>query len=151
MKSRSLQMRLAIAVVSLIVLTDIAVVGQTPEQSPNPELAPAIKLVREGEHTKALDLLKRAVKKNKTDGEAWYYLGIVYLQTSELKKAGDAFEKAIKVRPDLAAAAHAGYAYALVLRNRLEAATWEANRALEREPKNVDALYTLAIVDLRKG
>jgi TonB family protein len=139
--------------VTAIVFTVAAnsVFSQTPAPTPNPELTPAIKLVGEGESKKAVNLLKKAVKKNKADGEAWYYLGIAYLQVSEFKKASEAFQKAIEVRPDLAAPAHAGYAYALVLRNRLDSATGEANKALSIDPKNIEALYTLAIVDLRKG
>lgn len=117
----------------------------------NPELAPAVKLIREGKPQKALDVLKKAVKENKTDGEAWYYIGVVSLQLSDFKKASEAFKKAVEMRPDLAPQAQAGYAYALVLRNRLDSATLAANKALAIDPKNVEALYTLAIVDLRKG
>lgn len=140
--------------IAAIVLTIAAgsVFGQTPTTPPwNPELEPALKLLREGEAKKALELLKQAVKNNKSDGEAWYYLGIANLQVGDLKKASDAFKTAISVRPDLAAPAHAGYSYALVLRNRLDSAAGEANKALSIDPQNVDALYTLAIVDLRKG
>ena len=128
-----------------------SVFGQGLRPIANPELAPAIQLIQQGETTKALDLLKKAVKKNKTDGEAWYYLGIVYLQLSDFKKGSDAFKKAIESRPDLAPMAHAGYAYALVLRNQLDKAVLSANTALRLDPKNVEALYTLAIVDLRRG
>jgi TonB family protein len=137
-----------------IVLTVAAgsVFGQTPTPPPwNRELEPALKLLREGESKKALELLKQAVKNNKSDGEAWYYLGIANLQVGDLKKASAAFKTAIEVRPDLAAPAHAGYSYALVLRNRLASAAGEANKALSIDPQNVDALYTLAIIDLRKG
>jgi TonB family protein len=136
----------------VIAIAASSVFSQTPAPAAaNPALAPVVKLVREGETQKALDLLKRAVKENKKDGEAWYYLGIVYLQVSELKKASGAFKKAIEVRPDLASQAHAGYAYALVLRNKLDSAALAANKALAIDAKNVEALYTLAIVDLRKG
>src|SRR5688572_20818664 len=102
----------------VIVIAASSGFSQTPAPTPNPALAPAIKLLRDGENKKALDSFKRALKENKADGEAWYYLGIVHLQLSEFKKGSDAFKKAIQLRPDLAAPAHAGYAYALVLRNR---------------------------------
>ncbi len=128
-----------------------SVFGQTTPPSSRPELAPAMKHLREGEHKKAVEELKQAVKRDKTDGEAWYYLGIAYLHTSDFKKASEAFKTAIEVRPDLAAPAHAGYAYALVLRNNLASAVGEAKKALALDPQNIEALYTLAIVDLRKG
>jgi TonB family protein len=143
--------RMLIMAAIVIAIAASTVFSQTPTPTPNPALAPAVKLVREGESQKAVDFLKNAVKTNKTDGEAWYYLGIVYLQLSDLKKATDAFKKAVEMRPDLAAQAQAGYAYALVLRNKLDSAAMAANRALHIDPKNVEALYTLAIVDLRKG
>jgi len=125
--------------------------GQTLRPIANPELTPAIQLIRQGESKKARELLKKAVKKNKTDGEAWYYLGIAYLQLNDFKKGSDAFKNAIEARPDLAPMAHAGYAYALVLRNELEKAVLSANTALNLDPKNIEALYTLAVVDLRRG
>ena len=135
----------------VIAIAATSVFSQTPGPPANPALEPLVKLVRDGEHQKALDGLKRAVKENKKDGEAWYYLGIVYLHLSDFKKAADAFKKAVELRPDLAAHAQAGYAYALVLRNKLDSATAAANKALAIEPKNVEALYTLGIVHLRKG
>ena len=129
----------------------IRVIGQTPAPTPNPELKPGVKLLTDSNAKQALDFFKKAVKQNKTDGEAWYYLGIVYLQISDLKKASEAFKNALELRPDLAAPAHAGYAYALVLRNKLASASAEADKALSIDPKNIEALYTLAIVELRKG
>ena len=141
---------LTVAAIVLVVAAS-SVFGQSQPPLSNPELAPAIALLRDGDTTKALGLLKQAVKNNKADGEAWYYLGIAYIQSGDLKKASDAFKTAIEVRPDLASFAHAGYAYALVLRNRLDSATREAQEALTLDPSNVDAIYTLAIVDLRKG
>jgi TonB family protein len=135
----------------VIAIAASTVLSQTPGPPSNPALAPAVQLIRDGETHKALDVLKKAVRENKTDGEAWYYLGIVYLQLSDFKKAAAAFKKATEVRPDLAAQAQAGYAYALALRNNLDAASAAANQALEIDPTNIDALYTLALVDLRKG
>ena len=128
-----------------------SVFSQTLKPIANPELAPAVQLIRQGESKKARELLKKAVKKNKADGEAWYYLGIANLELNDWKKASDAFKNAIEARPDLAAMAHAGYAYALVLRNELDKAVMSANAALNLDPKNVEALYTLGIVDLRRG
>lgn len=135
----------------VIVIAANSVFSQTPAPTPNPALAPAIKLLRDGENKKALDSFKRALKENKADGEAWYYLGVAHLQLGEFKEGSDAFKKAIELRPDFAAQAHAGYAYALVLRNRLNQAVIAANRALTVDPKNIEALYTLGIVDLRRG
>lgn len=147
MHSPMLRRLVATAIVFTVAVS--SVFSQTA--TPNPELAPAIKLLRDGENKKALEVLKKAVKKNEADGEAWYYMGVVYLQLGDFKKGSDAFKKAIVHRPDLAAPAHAGYAYALVLRNKLDQATVSANQALDVDPNNIEALYTLGIVDLRRG
>ena len=141
---------LTVAAIVLAVAAS-SVIGQTLKPIANPELTPAIQLIRQGESKKARDLLKKAVKKSKTDGEAWYYLGIAYLQLNDFKKGSDAFKNAIEARPDLAPMAHAGYAYALVLRNQLDKAVMSANTALRLDPQNIEALYTLGIVDLRRG
>jgi cytochrome c-type biogenesis protein CcmH/NrfG len=72
--------------------------------------------------------LRRAVKENKTDDEAWYYLGLVLLaQRIRMQDATKAFETAIKLRPQFAAA-HSGLAYALFLRNKSPEAFREAKR-----------------------
>lgn len=141
---------LTIAAIVLLVSAS-CVFGQGLKPITNPELTPVVQLIRQGESKKARELLKKAVKKNKTDGEAWYYLGIAHLQLNDFKKASDAFKNAIQARPDLAAMAHAGYAYALVLRNELDKAVISANTALNLDPKNIEAIYTLGIVDLRRG
>src|SRR5688500_16579742 len=124
---RLLQRTLTVAAIVLAVAAG-NVFSQTSNPPQNAELAPAVELLRDGESKKALDALKQAVEKNNTDGEAWYYLGIVYLQLNDFKKAASAFQTAIEVRPDLAAPAHAGYAYAFLLRNNLDAAVKEANK-----------------------
>ena len=140
---------LTIAVSSVFSQTTQTASSTTPVS--NPELAPAIKLLSQDEVKKALDLLKKAVKKNDADGEAWYYIGVAYLRQNDFKKGAEAFNKAIQRRPDLAASTHAAFAYALVLRNRLDQALISANMALGRDSQNIEALYTLGIVDLRRG
>src|SRR5262245_30298562 len=101
--------RLSMLAVAAIIIAIAAnsVCSQTQAPPFNTELIPAVQLIRQGESKKAVDQLKKAVKKNKTDGEAWYYLGVAYLQVSDFKKASDAFQKAIEMRPNLAAPAHA--------------------------------------------
>jgi len=122
--------------------------NQTPPPA-NTELAAAVKLLRDHRSKEAVGAFKKATGKNKTDGEAWYYLGVAYLQTGDFKKASSAFQSAIKLRSDLAGPAHAGYAYALLRRSKLKEAREEAQKALSVEPKNTDALYTMGIISLR--
>ena len=122
-------------------------------QPSNAELDPAIKLMREGETEKALKSLKRVVKNNKLDGEAWYYLGVVYLQLEDFKKAADAFKKATEVRPGSGRRRQASTRHALVLRNSVTRRVGEGHESKRLEiliPRTLTP-YTLAICDPRKG
>ena len=117
----------------------------------NSDLAPAIKLLREYRIQEAINAFKWKILKNKKDAEAWYYLGVVYLQIGDSKKATSALESAIKLKPDFAAGAHAEYAYALVRRNRLKEAREEAQTALSVQPNHIDALYTMGLISFLTG
>ena len=145
--------RLALRTLTVATIVLAVAVGnvfsQTPSQTTNPELAPAVKLLNERRSKEAVQAFKRAVEKNKLDADAWYYLGIAYLQTRDLKKASDAFVKTIKLEPKYAAGAHAAYGYALMRRGKLKDAKDEIQKALAADPKNVDALYTMSVISLR--
>ena len=89
--------------------------------------------------------------KNKSDHEGWRYLGLALLQQpNELKNASKAFETALKIKPDFAAA-HAGLAFSLLMRNKSSAAIREANIALSIDPASVDAHYVIGVTKLRAG
>lgn len=126
------------------------VAGQAQMPLSSNEQDGIVKLIGQGRSPEALAELTKAVKKNKADAEAWYYLGVVYLQLKNYKKATSAFENSTKVRPDLAQA-HAAYAYSLVLRSKLGEAENEARKALAIEPENLESYYTLGIISLRRG
>lgn len=110
-----------------------------------------IELYRQVKFAEAASLLRKAVKKNKADEQAWYYLGLSLLyQPKELKNASKAFETALKVRPNFAAA-HAGLSYSLFLRNKLPEAIREAQAALSINPNIADAHYIIGVARLRAG
>lgn len=135
----------------LVAATAGNVFSQTAAAPAPSELDPIIKLVREKKSQEALDALKLKVKENKTNAEAWYYLGVVYLQIAEFKKAADAFRDSIKLNPTPDARAHSGYAYALFRRGKLNDASQAARKSLAIDPKNIDALYTMGVINLRSG
>ena len=140
---------LSIVAVVLFTVTIDSAFAQTP--TPNIDFDHGLNLLREHRYQEALDAFKSAVKKNKTDGKAWYYLGVTNLQVGDFKKASSSFQSAIKLQPDLAADAHAGYAYALVRQNKLKNAKKEAQKALSLQPQNIDALYTMGLIGLVSG
>lgn len=98
----------------------------------------------------AAAVLKKFVKLNAVDADAWYYLGLSLLQNQDPKEASKALEKAIKLRPNFAPA-HAASAYAFLLRNKSNEATGEANATLALEPNSFEARYILGVVSLRAG
>jgi tetratricopeptide (TPR) repeat protein len=124
--------------------------SQTPTLSAEGELVRVVQLIHQGKREEALKQIK-AIVKNESNAEGHYYLGIVYLQLNDFKKARSAFQTALKLQPTLAASAQAQIAYARVLRGTLKVAEPEARKALEADPYNVDALYTIAFLHIRKG
>lgn len=69
------------------------------QQSPPPgyeERVRGIKLYRQNQITQAIDWLKRATKRNKTDIDAWYFLGLALVQKGNLKEATKSFETSLK-------------------------------------------------------
>src|SRR5215813_14342103 len=64
----------------------------------NERLQAGISLIKEGRFSEAEAAFKKATSENKTDGESWYYLGVVYVQLKDFKKAAVAFETAVRIR-----------------------------------------------------
>lgn len=104
---------------------------------------------RSRQYEKAILVLKRITKQNSSDGDAWYYLGLSYLEIGKEKDAVKALEKAVANKPN-DANSRASLAYAFLLRNDDRAATF-ANEALKLSPKNVDAHYVLGVRSIRDG
>jgi TonB family protein len=107
-----------------------------------------IELYRQKNFVEATQQLKNAVKKNQADEQAWYYLGLTLTQQpKELRSATKAFEKAIKLKPN-SAAAHTGLSYVLLRRNKFSEALREAQTALKLEPGIANAHYIVGVVRL---
>lgn len=110
-----------------------------------------IDLYHQKNYSAATDVLKQAITQDKTDADAWYFFGLALITDSKgLKDASKAFETAVKLRPNFAAA-HTGLAYALMLRNKMDSAGREARTALEIDSAIGDAYYVLGVTRLRAG
>ncbi|MFN2510968.1 MAG: tetratricopeptide repeat protein [Pyrinomonadaceae bacterium] len=108
-------------------------------------------LYRQGKFNEASKVFRKAVDKNRADCEGWYHLGVALLQQpKEIKNASRAFETALKLKPNFAAA-HAGLSYTLLARNKSSEAIREANAALSIDPRIVDAHYVIGVAHLRAG
>ena len=108
------------------------------------------RLYREGRYAEASLALKAAVKRNKNDVDAWYYLGLCYLRQSDFKSATKAFQTGLRLKPD-SAAVHTGLALTFLLRNKLKDALRESERAVALDSTNTDAHFVLGMVKLHIG
>lgn len=109
-----------------------------------------IELYRQGKFKDATKQLKKAVKKNKNDAEAWQYLGMALLEENAIKDASKAFETALKLQPTLALA-RLGLGYSFLARNKLGDAMREARAVLDIDSKSGSAHYIIGVVHLRSG
>ena len=122
--------------------------AQAPAAQTNDDRERGIQLYRSNSFVEAAKVLKASVKKNATDELAWHYLGLALAQQpKELKNASKAFETAIKLRPDFAAA-HASLSYVLLLRNKSSEALREAQSALAIQPGLAIAHHVVSVVRL---
>ena len=125
--------------------------GQTPSTVKVEERATGIELYRLGKFAEAAKQLKKATDKNKTDADAWHFLGLALLQQGKkVKDATKAFETAVKLRPSYAPS-HTALSYIFLTRNKLPEALREAQAALSIDPNIRDARYLLGIAYLRTG
>jgi tetratricopeptide (TPR) repeat protein len=109
-----------------------------------------VRLLESGKIVEAIEVFKSLTLADKTDAEAWYFLGVAYINHDEFKKALSSFEKAIRLRPQYAEA-HNGLAYALLRRSKMDDAQKTAERSLSINQENADANYILGVIKLRKN
>src|SRR5262249_16427484 len=107
-----------------------------------------IQLYNQNSFAKAVESLRKAVKVNKQDYDAWYYLGMAQFQTRDLKNATKSFETALKLRPD-SAAGHASLAYTFLMRNKPSDASREAHESIALNARMPDGHYITGAIRLR--
>jgi tetratricopeptide (TPR) repeat protein len=140
---------LPITIAGLLLLSvATAAIGQSAEPDLPSAKKAAIASVKAGRTAEALAALTKLTKTEKSDAELWYYLGVVYIQLNDFKKASSALEKSTSLNPN-DGYAHTAFAYALMRRSKLIKASIEAQEALSINPQDSDAHYTLGIIYLR--
>lgn len=127
------------------------------QQSPPAETAQigkrakGIELYRQSNFVEASKILRIAVKENKTDHEAWYYLGLALLQQpGKNKDATKSFETVLKLQPRFASA-HTGLAYAALQRHKSSDAVLESRAALSIDPSLAEPHFIIGVVHIRAG
>lgn len=126
----------------------LSIFAQQPAPVPAADRDRGIRLYAQGDTKGAMSALRAAIKKDKADGLAWYYLGLALVRTDDLRNARKAFETAVKLNPDLGFA-HTGLAFTLMTAGQDTQAAREASRAIELNPSDAEAHYILGVTELR--
>jgi Flp pilus assembly protein TadD len=83
----------SVAFLSLMFVVVALHTGVKAQQSTaSEERENGIKLYKQGEIKAAINVLSLAVKNDKEDGEAWYYLGLSHVRQDDLKSARNSFD-----------------------------------------------------------
>jgi TonB family protein len=122
--------------------------GQQLAPNTSSELDRGIRSYTEGDTKTAINAFRAVIRKNKGDGDAWYYLGLALARVDDMKGARKAFETAVKLRPDFGPA-RTGFSYTLMLAGKDEEAERQAARAVELSVKDAQAHYILGMLHLR--
>ncbi|HEV7844203.1 MAG TPA: TonB family protein, partial [Pyrinomonadaceae bacterium] len=138
----------ALAVVCLSICLEVRG-QQTALPGAADDLSRGIGLYEQGDKRGATDAFRDAVKKDKSNAEAWYYLGLALKATGDVKGGRKALETAIKLKPDFADAHAALAATFLLLSDKESEAEREAKFTLALNPQSFEAHYILAVLRLR--
>lgn len=148
--ARHFGIALFVSLALIILITSTTANGQQPTSSQSEERERGIQLYKQNHSSEAVEALRKAVKKNKGDYEAWHFLGLALIQRKELKEATRSFETALKLQPRFAAS-HTALAYTLLLRNKASDAIRESQTALSIDQGIPEAHYIIGIARLRTG
>jgi TonB family protein len=141
----ALFLSLALIVIDANINTSAQQTAANPSEARNR----GIQLYKQGDTKAAIQALSAAVKNNKEDGEAWYYLGLAALRGNDPRHARKALGTAIKLRPNFAPA-HTALANLFLFTIKVVEAENEARRALSLDPQNAEAHYLLGEISLMK-
>ena len=108
-----------------------------------PDRERALSLIRAGQLAAAKPLLEQVVAANGSDAEAWYLLGNLHGSSGDHERALACFEKASRLRPDVADVARNLGATLQILQRREEAIACY-RRFLARAPGSPEIYYNLA-------
>lgn len=108
-----------------------------------------ISLYKQGNNESAIYALSNAVKKDKLDAEAWYYLGLAFNVSGDVKGARKAFEQVVQLRPGFPEA-RTGLAYSLLRLKKFKEAVAEAELALKIGPDQEVAHFVIGSVSFRE-
>lgn len=128
----------------------LAASGFTQSTSdPVPDLnKTAVTEIENGDLIHAVQLLEQAVRRDPTNGKAFYNLGTAYFLLKELGKAHSAFVKALDLQPDSAAVLNQ-LGVTQMVQGDYEGASRNFRSALAKRPDDPVLLYNLGCLLIR--
>ena len=109
-----------------------------------------VELYQQGKFKEAVKIFEQASKKNKTEAQIWNYLGLAFMKLEDFKKAGKAFENAVKYEAGNDVY-HTNLAYAYFLNNKLDKAQDESTKAVKINPNAPLPFYIRGAANLLEG
>jgi tetratricopeptide (TPR) repeat protein len=140
-------------VVIAVVVLSLAGCNTSPEVRKERALGRAKAYRTAKDYPRAVLELKNAVAADPKDAEVRYQLGLAYIDNDDLRSAIQAFQQTVALDPKHSAAQVKLAEYFSAARDResLNDATTRMEGLLAESPGNVDALSTLAEIELRLG
>lgn len=74
--------------------------SQTPYRSSSDDYSKAVRAVKAEDYTTAVSLLRNVVKKDSRNADAWNYLGFSERKLGHFDRSLDAYQTALRIRPD---------------------------------------------------
>jgi tetratricopeptide (TPR) repeat protein len=143
-----LQMVWAGMMLLLLVLTGC---GQSAEPVEPVNLSSIKAQIEAEEYQAAAEELEKVVAENKENAEAYFLLGLSYFNLNQYQDARDAFNQALDLDSDRAAAIHHNLGALAYQMGDIETAETEFKAALETEPDDPDTHYQLGATYLVKA
>lgn len=137
-------------VLSVLVALASAATTQPQTVSASSKREEGVRLYRQRDFSAAVKVLTAATKQDKTDVEAWYYLGLALRRSGNLKNARKSFETVLKLQPTHSDS-RVALADTFISLGKVEEADDEANRAVLHSPTNAEAHFLLGKIDLLRG
>lgn len=100
----------------------------------------ATEVLLEGDHGRALALLRDVLASDGQNHYGYFYLGATLFDLGKVAEAADAYRAAVRLAPDYLGA-RVGLSHTLRRLGRVEEAVMEADEALRRFPDDGDALH----------
>ena len=97
-----------------------------------------------------MEALQEVIKKQGSDSDAWYYLGLSLRDSGKVKDARKVFERTLSMRPNFARG-YTAMAYACLLDGDNKEAVKNVKRALALDPKDFESHCVAGMARLREG